>query len=115
MSDTKSEASLEGSTTMYVEKFFYDELATAISELRTKHEQTEVKWKTERAQKLVLEDALNNLKTDHERVLQMLDIAEGAMTNCRMQFADMMSRVKAPDAWMIQELDEALAQIESLK
>lgn len=51
----------------------------------------------------------------HERVLQMLEIAEGAMTNCRMQFADMMSRVKAPDAWMIEELDQAIAQIESLK
>lgn len=51
----------------------------------------------------------------HERVLQMLDIAEGAMTNCRMQFADMMSRVKAPDAWMIQELDEALDHIKGLK
>ena len=38
MSDTKSEASLEGSTTMYVEKFFYDELATANKELRAKHE-----------------------------------------------------------------------------
>lgn len=44
MSDTpKSEATtrvaaIEGSTTMYVEKFFYDELVIAINELRAKHE-----------------------------------------------------------------------------
>ena len=92
MTDTKSEASIESSTVMYVEKFFYDELATAISELRTKHEQTEAKWKIERAQKLVLEDALTNLKSDHQRVLQMLEIAEAELKDARDFAMDTLAR-----------------------
>lgn len=45
-------------------------------------------------------------KEERERAEKLVN----ALINCRMQFADMMSRLKAPDAWMINELDEALAE-----
>lgn len=57
-------------------------------------------------------------KTLFEAYLEALAQAEkleAALVNCRMQFADMMSRRKAPDAWMIQELDEALLEFEKWK
>jgi hypothetical protein len=42
---------------------------------------------------------------------QKLKVAVEALTNSRMQFADRIADAQAPDSWMIQELDVALALI----
>ena len=86
MSDTKSEASIESSTVMYVEKFFYDELATAISELKAKH----------------------------ERVLQMLEIAKKALLAISLPIADTINTTEV-ERLQMEAARETLAQIESLK
>lgn len=56
------------------------------------------------------ESKISELESTREK----LRIAVESLENCRMQFADMMSRVKAPDAWRIQELDEALAKVKEM-
>lgn len=93
MSDTKSEANIEGGTMMYVEKFFYDELATANKELRAKH----------------------------ERVLQMLEVAEAAIERAIPEFQWVTNGIKMNETQHIRLgdaiclLHDSLAQIQELK
>lgn len=100
MTDTKGEATtrvaaIQGSTTMYVEKFYYDELAIAINQLRAKH----------------------------ERVLQMLEIAESALIETKVYLGviggmttdEVVTGFINKDGGPIDVIDKAIAQIEELK
>lgn len=80
-------AAIQGSTTMYVEKFFYDELVIAINQLRAKYEserQQKDRWFNEHQKVLNVKSELiadlNLERAKHERVLQALKEASKRST-----------------------------------
>lgn len=49
-----------------------------------------------------------------EAAVKIIEVQAEALDNCYMQFADLSSRVKAPDAWMLVELKEAQAKVQEI-